>query len=283
MFDTRFEPLRQMESFTEDMFNRIIAFQEKEHPAWNTQLTFDHRIKGLPLHNLIFSNPDRNPQHHGPTVAHYYPLRQETYKIAQYIKQVGTRTCDIYPGNGFIGSLLAREGLSVTGLQDNTTFPNQIEQFFDPSCYEFSGANIDQLNPDAILASWVPSGENPCEHLNNSQARLLVFIYTEHSNPETGERQTGTADMFDSLAANYELLDSWHITRPKDLLHEIWPDMTPSPEETRITRIYQRKGLNLGKIGQTPALNVYDWEQELDMALLAHEAKNHLKAQGIPV
>ena len=50
---TDFEPLRDMGTFTEDMFNRIISFQEKQHPAWNAELGFEQRILGLPLHYFI--------------------------------------------------------------------------------------------------------------------------------------------------------------------------------------------------------------------------------------
>lgn len=133
-----------MESFTKDMFNRIIDFQEKEHHAWNTNLSFNARIKGLPLHNLIFSNPDRNPATHGSTVAAFFPLREEMQKIAFYVRQLADKpvVCDIYPGNGFIGSLLGREiamgsssteAPAVIGQANDPTEikPNQIESFFD--------------------------------------------------------------------------------------------------------------------------------------------------------
>src|SRR5210317_1134681 len=88
MLAERFAPLKHMESFTNEMFNRIIAFQEKEHAAWNTELDYGKRIEGLPLHNLIFSNPDRDPENFGPTIAPYYPLREEMEKLAAYSKQV---------------------------------------------------------------------------------------------------------------------------------------------------------------------------------------------------
>ena len=67
-----YEKLRYLEDFSEDMFNRIVGFQMREHPAWNPQASFDERIKGMPLHALIFSNPDRDPAKLGPTVAPFY-------------------------------------------------------------------------------------------------------------------------------------------------------------------------------------------------------------------
>jgi hypothetical protein len=44
-----FEKLRDMDAFSDDMLNRIIAFQEKEHSAWNAARPFAERlqIRGL--------------------------------------------------------------------------------------------------------------------------------------------------------------------------------------------------------------------------------------------
>ena len=126
-----FEPLREMESFSNEMFTRIVAVQQKEHACWNPALPFAERIKGLPLYSLIFSNPDRNAATTGPTIAHYYPLRSEMRKIAHSARQVATQpvVCDLNCGNGFIGSLMAREGVSVIGVRDPAAKPNQIPDF----------------------------------------------------------------------------------------------------------------------------------------------------------
>ena len=159
MLTDKFAPLKNMESFTNEMFNRIISFQEKEHPAWNDALDFDARITGLPLHNLIFSNPDRDPKLFGPTVAAYYPLREEIQKLAAYARQLSAspRVYDWFPGNGFIGSLLAREGLSVLGVKDNNVKDNQIASFYDKGCYQFCQRNDLDDHCEVILASWMPS------------------------------------------------------------------------------------------------------------------------------
>ena len=45
-----FDILREMEPFTEKLFNGIIGFQEKDHAAWVETETFEKRIKDLPLH-----------------------------------------------------------------------------------------------------------------------------------------------------------------------------------------------------------------------------------------
>ena len=105
--EERFQKLRNMELFTEELFNRIFAFQEKQSAAWDESKPFDERIKGIPLHNLIFSNPDRNPETTGPTVAHYYPLREENRALVYYANQAcdNPTVLDVPARNGFVGSL----------------------------------------------------------------------------------------------------------------------------------------------------------------------------------
>ncbi|MDH5325629.1 MAG: hypothetical protein OEZ68_05010 [Gammaproteobacteria bacterium] len=281
--NSRFEALRQMESFTESMFNRIIAFQEKQHPAWDSTLSFDQRIKGLPLHYLIFSAHDRDPQLYGPTIAHYYPLREEIQKIAYYWQQTGAkRLADFYCGNGFMGSLIAREGVNTLGLSQYTAKPNQIERFHDSDCYEFSSNTLEQSQCDAVFVAWPPADINPTPHIVTARPKLLIYVYTDHCHPETKQRQCGASDMFDLLSEQYVLLDQWSITRPENLLHEIWPDMTPNPEEQRHTRIYvlpQFQDIPLPT--ELPAKTEYPWETDHNMAMLALEAKRQLQTQGI--
>jgi len=285
MLVDRFAPLKNIEMFTKDMFNRIISFQEKDHPAWNTQLDFATRIQGLPLHNLIFSNPDRDPARFGPTVAPYYPLHSEMAKLAAYARQISQQALiyDWYPGNGFVGSLLAREGVVVKGIKDNNIKDNQIQAFYDPDCYEFIERNQLQATCDVVFASWIPSQSNPTPAILQLHPKLIIFIYTEHVDSNTGQRQTGTDDMFDDLQKEYRLVDSWTVTRPRDLLHEIWPDMTPSIEETRIIKVYADQQLQLQKITYQQDALPYDWEKDLQMALLALEAKQDLRSRGINV
>jgi hypothetical protein len=289
MIEKQFEALRQMEAFTEDMFNRIIAFQEKQHPAWNSSLSFEERIKGLPLHYLMFSNADRDPARFGPTITNYYPLRQEIQMLAYYIQQTGdnAQVCDLYCGNGFIGSLLARElpqGTPVSGLHAYNAKPNQIESFYDSNCYQFSDAHLEDCECDVVFCSWIPSGTNPTPTIISKQPNLIIYGYTEHKNPETGERQSGTDDMFDALNQQYRLIDEWSVTRPENLFHEIWPDLTPNIEETRYTRVYAHQQFpDIQPPQALPEATPYDWENELAMAQLALKAKKEIQARGIPV
>ena len=289
---TNFEPLREMESFTKDMFNRVIAFQEKEHYAWNANLAFDARIKDLPLHNLIFSNPDRDPAKYSATVAPYYPLREEMQKIAFYVTQLAENPvlCDLYPGNGFIGSLLGRETIKGKSIDviapknsDANIKPNQIESFFDADHFSYRDEPLEQLQFDAALISWPPSNSNPSEALIARNTKLIIYIFTEHADPATQQRQTGSDAMLSTLAENYRLIDNWDVVRPKDILHDIWPDMTPSIAETRHVHIYAHHSVDeLQPAKALPPNQTYDWEKDLHMALLALQAKQEVQARGFP-
>ncbi|MBL1276912.1 MAG: hypothetical protein COB30_012580 [Ectothiorhodospiraceae bacterium] len=288
-----FEPLRHMESFTKDMFNRIIDFQERKHHAWNTNLSFEARIKGLPLHNLIFSNPDRDPATHSATVAPYFPLREEMQKFAFYIRQLGDSpvVCDLFPGNGFIGSLLGGElggdvnDSTVLGLENfaEESSPNQIESFLDAEHFSYSSEALAKLNCDAALVSWPLSGSNPSTELTLRQTKIIIYIFTQHADEKTQQRQTGSDEMITTLGEHYRLIDSWDVVRPKDILHDVWPDMTPSIAETRHVHIYAHNSVgDLQPAQGLPPVQCYDWEKDLQMALLALQAKSDVEGRGFP-
>jgi len=283
-----YEKLRDMESFSEDMFNRIVEFQEKLHPGWNNALPFDERIKGLPLHALVFSNPDRDPEKYGPTIAPYYPLRGEMRQIAHCARQIAGDPviCDLHPGNGFIGSLLAREGVKVTGLRDPDAKPYQIADFYDAGCYEMRSGKINAIDfPfDVAFSSWMPSEINCTPDILRYHPKLIVYIHTDHVDETSGRKQTGTTAAYTELPKHYRLIGEWSITRPKDFLNEIWAELTPNIEETRVVKIfadepYHDINVNENLDNVTP----YSWEIELDMALTALKAKIHLREHGFPV
>jgi hypothetical protein len=281
-----FEILRKMDTFSEDMFNRIIAFQERQHPAWKSEMPFAERIKGLPLHYLVFSNPDRDPAKMGPTVSPIIPLRDELRRIAAYARRVSDAPviCDLHAGNGFIGSLLAREGIKVIGVRDPNAKPNQIKNFHDGDCYELREQAIESIDfPfDVAFSCWMPAGKNYTPEILRHQPKLIVFIHTTHARPETGEPQTGVPEAFVNLPERYQLLHEWGMTRPKDLFNSIWPDLTPSIEETRYVKVYaDRDYHDIDVPDELPAAEPYDWEEEFEMALLARQAMDHLKAQGL--
>lgn len=280
-----FEMLRQMESFSEEMLNRIIAFQSKEHPVWDTARPFDERIAGLALHDLVFSHPQRDPAHFGPSIAHFYPRREEIWRLAQYARAVAADPliCDAHARNGFIGSLVAREGVRVTGLRDPASKPNQIADLYDARHYTLRRGTLRDLDitPDVVLSAWMPAGENHTPAIVARRPKLAVFIYTDHVDA-SGQRQTGTADAFDAMPTDYRLIDEWRETRPVNLFRDVWPDLTGNIEETRIVRVYADAPHHaLTRPQPSAPLRHYDWEVDLDMALLAHEAKRFLEKKGI--
>lgn len=281
-----FDKLRHMDVFSEAMFNRIIEFQERQHKAWDEGSPFAERIRDLPLHALVFSNPDRDPAKHAATIAPFYPLRGEMQQIAHIIRQLGERAqvCDLHPGNGFVGSLLAREGVEVTGLRNSGAKPNQIARFYDSDCYHWSDADFSERSWDAVFSAWMPSGVNMTAAIVASAPKLIIYIHTDHIDESTGLAQTGTPEAYTDLPANYRQILDWTIERPVDLFHEVWPDLTPNIAETRHVRIYADEPwqtIDLGK-GLEPQAP-YDWEKELDMALTAYQAKLLLREQGYPV
>lgn len=283
-----FEALREMESYSEHLLNRIIAFQSKEHAAWNPARPFSERIAGLSLHDLMFSHPQRDPEKNGPTIAHFIPRREEVWRIAEYARAVSDtpHVLDAHARNGFIGSLLAREGVKVTGLRDPAAKPNQIAEFFDRDCYTLRDGTAQSAPTvaDVAFSAWMPSGENHTPALLALKPKLLVMIFTPHADERTGTRQTGTDAAYENIPANYRLIDEWTDERPENLLRTIWPELTGNIAETRITRVYADAAYHhLTRPVPKYAPSPYDWEIDLNMTLLAHQARNFLIARGVPV
>lgn len=284
--DERFLPLKEMESFTDDLMNRLFAFQERKHPAWDEKAPFEQRIAGIPLHYLVFSNPDRDPAKFGPTVAPFYPLRDELRVFAHCARQVAKDpvVLDVNPGNGFIGTLLAREGLTVIGSRDPAQKRNQIENFYDPTFYDMREIAPQQVDfPfDVAFCAWMPAGVNQTPLLTKHKPKLIIYIYTEHAD-DNGQPMTGTPEAFTNLPDNYSMIAEWDITRPKDLFREVWPDLTGSPEEVRVTKIFADEPYRNIDVTSIQRATPYSWEEELQMAALALEAKQLLKQQGYKV
>ncbi len=279
--------LRKMEAFTQAMFDRIIGFQEKDAACWDEAKPFEQRIAELPLHYLIFSNPDRNPASHGPTVNHYYPLRWEMRTLANYARLLAPypRVLDVHGRNGFIGSLLAREGVSVLGLVDPDDKPNQIENFYDAEVYQRQTGRLSDYAGavDLLLSSWMPSGDDISADVLRLKPGLVVYIYTDHDDADSGQRQTGSDGAFgENLTDEYRLLDSWQVVRQRDLLKEVWPDLTGNIEEVRQVRIYAHDSVPEIQPQRVEEGEGYAWEEDLLMAENALEAKREMQARGFP-
>jgi len=282
--DPKFAPLQDMKLFSEELFNRIFSFQEKETPAWDEKKPFSERIQKLPLHYLVFSNGDRDPKVNGPTINHYYPLREEIRTLVHIAKQISKQPTilDVHPGNGFIGSLIAREGVTVVGARDPKIKPNQIKNFFDTDFYQMREQAISDIDDefDVIFSSWMPAGENHTPEIIKHKPKLIIYTYTDQLD-EQNNRICGTEDAFNQLPDNYRLAAQWDVTRPKDLFKLAWPDLTDNMEEVRKTKIFADRTCPDLDLSGLQAATPYDWEEELAMALLVNEAKTALEKQGI--
>ncbi|MDH5259701.1 MAG: hypothetical protein OEX07_16930, partial [Gammaproteobacteria bacterium] len=140
------------------------------------------------------------------------------------------------------------------------------------------------LNIDVVFSSWMPTGKNITNDIVAKNPKLVIYIFTEHVNEFSGERQTGTNESFgEQLPDQYKLLEEWSVTRPQDLLHEIWPDLTGNLEETRLVRIYANEGYHdIHSALKEENTKGYDWEQDLQMAETALRAKQEMKNRGFP-
>lgn len=283
-----FEKLRSMDSFSDEMFNRIVAFQEKLHAAWDLSAPFEKRIKELPLHSFVFSNPDRDPATTSHTVSPFYPISSELNKIAGYIKQLSDHpvVCDMHTGNGFIGSLLGNKGLQVIGIREPGTKPNQITDFYDEKVFDLKSMRVEEIDfsYDVAFSSWMPSEKNYTPLYLKHRPKLIIFIHTRHIDKSTEKYQTGTENSYDMPDSGYKLIDEWSVKCPENLFHYIWPDLTPNIEEVRHVKIYADKPFHQieHKASQVLA-DRYDWEAELDMAETARLAKEMLHTRGFPV
>jgi hypothetical protein len=173
----------------------------------------------------------------------------------------------------------------VIGVKDPADKPNQIESFYDASVYEPLNVSLDALDRpfDVALSAWMPAGIDRTPQILAHRPKLLVLIHTEHTD-EAGKRQTGTWSAYHELPGNYRQIAEWTIERPQDLLHEVWPDLTPSIAETRIVRIYADEPWQRIHVdSEVESVDPYDWELDLDMALTALEAKEALRARGFSV
>ena len=137
---------------------------------------------------------------------------------------------------------------------------------------------------DVVFSSWMPSGVNRTPAIVALRPKLIVYVHTDHVDESSGRPQTGTSEAFSDLPENYRLIASWSVTRLQDLFHDVWPDLTPNIEEVRQVKIFaDRPYHDLDVQEALPVAVPYDWERDLNVALMAHEAKRHLQSLGFPV
>jgi SAM-dependent methyltransferase len=165
------------------MVQRVVACQQHQHAVWNEGLSFDERISNLPLYALELNNCDRDPKKHGLTIAHYAPAKQEMIALTRIFESSGSklRILDVGCGNGFIGSLLAREGLPVIGIDDFSWSPPQIPYLFDERVYEHRApVSLEKFEDDFNVAfcSWMVPNVNLTPLIVSKRPEFIVHVYS---------------------------------------------------------------------------------------------------------
>ena len=227
-----------------EMINCIIAFQKHEHPAWNDSIPFHLRIEGLPLYALEFNNPDRNPLEFGPTISHFSPRKSEMRALALMCKNIGTdpQILDIGCGNGFLGSLLAREGVRVTGIDNLSWRPPQIPKFYDQDCYELiaplSFENF-KKNFDVAFCSWMVPGINLTKEIIARNPSLIIHVFSNHIQNDAIQ-ETGLKEAF-ICPVGYHIVGGWKAETPGDFFSGIDQRLSSKPTKVRYVEIWRRE------------------------------------------
>ncbi len=249
-----------------EMLKSIIAFQKHKHPAWDDSIPFHSRIERLPLYSLEFNNPDRNSLEFGPTISHFPPRKSEMRAIALMCNNIGpdAQILDIGCGNGFLGSLLAREGLRVTGIDDLSWKPPQIPKFYDQDCYEFitplSFKNF-RKDFDVAFCSWMIPGINLTKEIIARNPSLIIHFYSKHIQND-GCQETGLKEAF-ICPAGYQIVGGWKAETPGDFFSGIDKQLSSKPTKVRYVEIWRREDVGPIKFQHPLQFNDnYYWDVE---------------------
>lgn len=248
------------------MRDRVALFQQHCHPVWNSNAPFDSRITRLPLYALEFNNYDRDKQRNGPTIAHYSPARRELVAIASMCQSLGpdVTVLDIGCGNGFIGSLLAREAVRVIGIDDLSWKPPQIRELYDSNAYELRvPCSLSDFRDtfQVALCSWmVPDANLTTEILARGPA-LVIHIFSLDCSAD-GLAITGSNEAY-RCQSPYVVLGRWGVVTPGDYFAALDCSFSANNRKLRVVEVWKRKD---APDVSFPELNVvdeeYDWELE---------------------
>jgi SAM-dependent methyltransferase len=242
-------------------------FQAHRHTAWDESVSFGDRISDLPLYALEFNNPDRDGDRQGPTVAHYSPARREIVALAKLCRALGQNVAvlDVGCGNGFIGSLLAREGVRVIGIDDDSWKPPQIATFFDADTYERRApCSLGQFAEpfDVALCSWMVPGTNLTRAILTRRPSLVIHVYSSDRH-EDGSITTGSAEAYD-CPPDYAPIGRWTVVTPHNFFAKLgFP--TGTPRKTRLVEAWRRQDVQDLELKPPELLSEeYSWQIERD-------------------
>ena len=251
------------------MLGNILRFQSYDHPAWDQQASFGTRIKDLPLYFLEFNHTGKDKDTQSVTVTHYAPRRAEMMALAHLIRSCGDnlQVCDIGCGNGFLGSLLAREGVKVFGIDDRSYKQPQIPNFFDSECYrviETSLADLD-IPFDVALCAWIEPNANLTPLIVDTKPALIIHILSPDRQTD-GTPTTGTQSAY-TRPEDYYPVAAWRTELPQDyflpLTRIVSANLESNSRKTGSVFIYARRDIRpLTFVSPRSFSDWYDWDHE---------------------
>lgn len=257
-----------MEESVKSLISKILQFQQRNHPAWDAHAHFDERIRDLPLYFLVLNHPDRDTDIESVTITHYVPQRAEIMALAAIIKSCGRylRVCDIGCGNGFLGSLLAREGVHVFGIDNRSYTQPQLSNFFDEHYYHIVEASLEDQNIsfDVGFCSWMLPNTNLTPAIISKKPQLIIYVHSIDRQADESWT-TGTPDAYD-VPDEYRYLGGWCTFLPADYFYPLRCryslNVTANKQEINQVGIYMRAGCVARFFSPLAFSGCYDWDNE---------------------
>jgi len=253
----------------ENTKRRIIEFERKIHPAWDEMKDFGTRISNLPLYFLEINHHEKDNQTQSVTITHYVPCKKEMVALAKTIQSFDDNfvVCDIGCGNGFLGSLLAREKVNVFGIDNRSYRQPQIYSFYDNQCYNILTSNLsdEDVNFDVAFCSWMTPGLNLTPLIVEKDPKLIIHIFSPDRQPD-GSQTTGTLEAY-LPPPNYTFLAGWNSFMPKDfflpLRIKTGLNLAVSQQKIMAVVIYAHRDLKrVETISPSDLSEYYDWDLE---------------------
>jgi len=264
----------------DQLHSNLCDFYYRRHPAWNSDLKFSERLSNLPLYYLIFSHHSRDKDRHSVTATHYVPRRQEMMVLAKIIKSYGEKlkVCDIGCGNGFLGSMLAREGMEVFGIDDRSYKQPLIPNFYDKDCYNVIETSLESLeiNFDIALCSWMVPGTNLTKTILDKKPLLIIHFFSPDMQGD-GTPTTGMPKAYE-CPVGYKFLTGWMNVIPVNFFYPYKqiPILVQFYKEKQLTlkselmlngvKVFVRNNLETLQPSLPPiSTELYPWEEDIDL------------------